>query len=225
LLPHHYTSNESNRMYLAYFIVSALDLLGALDNMLTNDERQGYIDWIYRCQHPDGGFRMWPGTDFGARANRENARWDPANIPATYFALATLLILKDDFKRINRRDTLAWLPRMQRPDGSFGETLVSDRIEGGQDPRFGYCAAGIRYMLRGTNEGDIMVEGQTVRDVDVDAFVRCVRLAEVGTLASRSRIVADTYANVPYYRHMTVGSPMHPSTSLTQGTRSVLLAR
>ncbi|KAK1012710.1 geranylgeranyl transferase type-1 subunit beta [Friedmanniomyces endolithicus] len=178
LLPHHYTSNESNRMYLAYFIVSALDLLGALDDILTEDERRGYIDWIYRCQHPNGGFRMWPGTDFGARANRENARWDPANIPATYFALATLLILKDDFKRVHRRSTLVWLPRMQRPDGSFGETLVSDRIEGGQDPRFGYCATGIRYMLRGANEGDITVEGQTVRDVDVDSFVRCVRLAE-----------------------------------------------
>ncbi|TKA63773.1 hypothetical protein B0A55_10464 [Friedmanniomyces simplex] len=173
LLPHQYTSNESNRMYLAYFIVSALDLLGALDSVLIEGERQGYIDWIYRCQHPDGGFRMWPGTDFGAKANRENAHWDPANIPATYFALATLLILKDDFKRVNRRLTLTWLPQMQRPDGSFGETLVSGRVEGGQDPRFGYCATGIRYILRATTEGDLSIDGQVVKDVDLDAFVRC----------------------------------------------------
>ena len=84
-------------MYLGYFIVSALDLLDAIHTASTETERQGFIDWIYRCQHPNGGFRMWPGTDLGSRANSANARWDPANIPATYFALATLLLLNDDF--------------------------------------------------------------------------------------------------------------------------------
>lgn len=182
-------------MYLAYFIISALDLLDALPTVMTKDERQGYIDWIYRCQHANGGFRMWPGTDFGERANSENALWDPANIPATYFALATLLILDDDLKRVNRRETLAWLRQMQRSDGSFGETLVSGRVEGGQDPRFGYCATGSRYMLRATTEGDIKIDGQTVKDIDVDAFVRCVRLAEVGTLEARSRIVVKNHAD------------------------------
>lgn len=126
---------------------------------------------------------MWPGTDFGERANEENARWDPANIPATYFALAALLILNDDFKRVKRKKTLQWLQQMQRPDGSFGETLVSGRIEGGRDPRFGYCGTGIRYILRGADEGAITADGQTIGDIDVDAFVRCVRMAEVGTLA------------------------------------------
>ncbi|KAK3633937.1 geranylgeranyl transferase type-1 subunit beta [Elasticomyces elasticus] len=178
LLPHQYTSNDSNRMYLAFFIVSALDLLDALDAASNEEERQGYINWVYRCQHPDGGFRMWPGTDLGARSNPENAQWDPANIPATYFALSILLILKDDFKRVNYEATLAWLPKMQRPDGSFGETLVNGRVEGGQDPRFGYCATGIRFMLRGSSTGDLSVNGRTIPDVDLDAFVRCVRVAE-----------------------------------------------
>ncbi|EMC91392.1 hypothetical protein BAUCODRAFT_28502 [Baudoinia panamericana UAMH 10762] len=178
LLPHHYTSNDSNRLYLAYFIVSALDLLGALDTVSSADEREDYVNWIYRCQHPNGGFRMFPGTDFGERATAENACWDPANIPATYFALASLLILKDDFSRINRAGTLHWLRQMQREDGSFGETLVNGRIEGGRDPRCGYCAAGIRYILRGLREGSAKVNGQEVDDINVNQLVHCVRLAE-----------------------------------------------
>lgn len=179
LLPHHYTGNESNRMYLAFFIISALDLLGAWDDMVKEDERQGYINWIYHCQHPNGGFRMWPGTDFGNRANVANSKWDPANIPATYFALSALLILNDDMKRLRRRQTLQWLVKMQRVDGSFGETVVEGKVEGGQDPRFGYCATGIRYMLRGDSDGPLELEGVVVDDVNVDELVRCIDADEV----------------------------------------------
>jgi len=126
---------------------------------------------------------MWPGTDFGERANDQNAQWDPANVPGTYFALAALLILDDDFKRVKRRQCLQWIRQMQREDGSFGEILVDGRIEGGMDSRFGFCAAGIRHMLRGDTSGTIQIDGQAVLDVDVDALVRCVRTAQVGTLA------------------------------------------
>lgn len=167
-------------MYLAFLIISALDLLGVLTTVCSEAERRDYIAWIYRCQHPQGGFRMWPGTDFGDRANESNAKWDPANVPATYFALGALLILGDDFARVKRRDTLLWLRRMQREDGSFGETLVDGRIAGGRDPRFGYCATGVRRILRGHRKGRLVVDGEHVEDVDVDALVRCIRAAEVG---------------------------------------------
>lgn len=166
-------------MYLGFFILSALDLLSAYVPHTTPEERADHINWIYRCQHPNGGFRMWPGTDFGPRATDENAKWDPANIPATYFALATLLIVGDDFRRVRRRETLEWLARMQREDGSFGETCVDGQIEGGRDPRFGYCAMGARFILRGGNsEGPLSLGEGEVQDVDVDAFVRCIRDAE-----------------------------------------------
>ena len=127
---------------------------------------------------------MWPGTDFGERSTDENAKWDPANVPATYFALAALLIMGDDFKRVRRRQTLQWLRIMQRQDGSFGETLVGERIEGGRDPRFGYCAAGIRHIIRGKTYGPLMIDDYKVSDVDVDALVRCIRAAEVGRLTT-----------------------------------------
>lgn len=148
--------------------------------MTKDNERADYVNWIYRCQHPSGGFRMWPGTDFDERANSENAKWDPANMPATYFALASLLILGDDLKRVRRLDTLRWIWRMQRQDGSFGETLVEGKIEGGRDPRFGYCAAGIRYILRGDHaQGSLRAQGERIDDIDTESLTRCISLAEV----------------------------------------------
>ena len=96
-------------MYLGYFILAALDLLDALTTVCDLDERNDYVDWIYSCQHDHGGFRMWRGTDFGELTNEQNAKWDPANVPATYFALAALLILGDDFKRVKRKQTLQWV--------------------------------------------------------------------------------------------------------------------
>lgn len=123
---------------------------------------------------------MWPGTDFGERANSENARWDPANINATYFALAALLILGDDLQRVRRADTLRWVRKMQRSDGSFGETLVEGKQEGGRDPRLGYCATGIRYILRGgTPRGPLDIGGEPVEDINFDTYVGCVRQSEV----------------------------------------------
>ncbi|OJD32468.1 geranylgeranyl transferase type i beta subunit [Diplodia corticola] len=175
-LPHLYTSNDCNRMTLAFFIVAALDLLGAVRDSCSDQERRDYIDWVYRNQHPDGGFRASPAMDLAAARSPENGHWDPANLPATYFALQTLLVLGDDLQRVKRRECLQWLPRLQRKDdGSFGETLgEGGRIEGGHDTRFIYCAAGVRWILRGFVDGD--VDG--VQDMDVDAVVRCIRASE-----------------------------------------------
>lgn len=166
-------------MYLGYFILSAMDLLNVLSTHTTDEERSGYINWIYHCQHPEGGFRMWSGTDLGGRTTRENAKWDPANVPATYFALASLLILGDDLGQVRRRETLRWLQKMQRGDGSFGETLIDNHIEGGRDPRFGYCAAGTRHILRGETRCPVYLHGTIVEDVDIDSLVECIQASKV----------------------------------------------
>lgn len=122
---------------------------------------------------------MWRGADFGDRNTDENVKWDPANVPATYFALVALLVLGDDFKRVKRKETLKWLKLMQRDDGSFGETLIDGRIEGGRDPRSAHCATGARFILRGPEEGSVEVDGETVEDINVDKLVECIRNAEV----------------------------------------------
>jgi len=175
LLPHFYTSNDANRMLLALFTVSALDILGDLDAALSPNERKGHIEWVYSCQLPAGGFRPWPGSNLGLRSTPLNTAWDPAHIPGTFFALLTLLVLGDDLTRVKRREILAWLVTMQRPEGSFGETRGHDGVvQGGNDSRFGYMATAIRWILRGHLEGPC--EG--VPDIDVDKFVACVRDAE-----------------------------------------------
>jgi len=174
-LPHHYTGNDSNRMMLAAFIISALDILGDLQAALSPEERRGYVDWVYRCQLPEGGFRPAPATDFGSLRNESNEIWDPAHLAGTFFALLILVNLGDGLDRVKRRETLLWLIKMQRPDGGFGETLGENgSVEGGNDSRFGFMAMAIRWMLRGHLEGPI----DGVPDLDIDKFVHCVRLAE-----------------------------------------------
>ncbi|ODH45063.1 hypothetical protein ACO22_00455 [Paracoccidioides brasiliensis] len=168
-LPHQYTSNDSSRMTLAFFTIAGLDLLGSLDDNLQPSERKGYIDWIYHCQVPSGGFRGFPGTIFGdSKRNPSNECWDPANVPATFFALMTLILLGDDLRRVKRRECLQWLCSMQREDGSFGEVLATEgKFEGSSDLRFCCCAAGIRYILRG-QDADYL---RDIEDIDVNSLI------------------------------------------------------
>ncbi|KAI9695761.1 MAG: hypothetical protein M1820_008433 [Bogoriella megaspora] len=173
-LPHHYISSDSNRMSIAFFIYSALDLLGALESSVSASERQDHIDWIYHCQLPEGAFRAFPGSDFGKLRNDQNKKWDPPNLPATFFALQTLAVLKDDLRRLNTRGILEWLPKLQRDDGSFGQMVMNNIIEGGHDSRFGYMVAGVRWMLRGNKEGPLA----GIPDVDIDQFERCIQLSQ-----------------------------------------------
>ena len=179
-LPQPYTSNDSNRMTLAFFIVSALDLLDVLDSKIEPEERSSWIAWIYGCQLDSGGFRGFTGTKLSDDLRTpENQHWDPANVPATFFALVTLVVLGDDLSRVKRWECLAWLPKVQRPDGSFGETLgENESIEGGSDLRFCCCAAGIRHVLRGPG-------GLDVQDFDVDCLIAYIVSSQVGAEATR----------------------------------------
>lgn len=155
LLPEPYMTGESSRMSFGFFIVAALDLLGSLETAIALEERQSWIEWIYACQVPHtGGFRGFPGTALGALRSPHNWHWDPANLPNTYFALATLLILGDDLARVRRRECLAWVTRLQHPDGSFGEFLGEDDVvQGGRDPRLCMCAAGtVRILMRNSDD-------------------------------------------------------------------------
>ena len=177
-------------MYLAFLIISALDLLDSLDAVSTKDERRDYVDWIYHCQHPKGGFRGWPGCNFDERANETNVKWDAANVPSTYFALGALRIVGDDLKRVHRKQTLQWLAVVLRESGTFGEHLVDGQIEGGRDPRSSFCATGIRYMLRGAKAAQFDIDGEQVQDIDVDALVQSLRDCEVSDIAASDTVKA-----------------------------------
>ena len=149
LLPSAYASQDSQRMTLACFTLSALDLLDALHGNTSHEERQSYVQWIYRCQHPQGGFKGFTGASSGDASCQEGRYWDPANLAATFFALSALMILDDNLLRVRKMDCLHWVRRLQRADGGFGEALgKSDVIEGGGDMRHCYLAAAVRWILR-----------------------------------------------------------------------------
>ena len=173
-LPTAYTSNDSNRVMLACFAVSALDLLGVLYDRTMDSERTGYIDWIYRCQHPDGGFRGFTGTDFSGSVERGegNKHWDPANLAGTYFGLAALLVLGDDLERLRRRECWDWVRNLQCDDGNFGEMVgEGGKVEGVRDVRFCFMATLVRYILWGNR-----VEGE---DIDVERLAGSIQDSQV----------------------------------------------
>ncbi|KAJ5157517.1 uncharacterized protein N7482_008617 [Penicillium canariense] len=175
-LPSAYISNDSNRMLLAYLTLGGLDVLGVLQSKTTPEERQGYIDWLYHCQVPTGGFRGFSGTNFGdERRTADNEAWDPANVPATFFALVNLLILGDDLSRVKRRECLEWLPKLQREDGSFGEVLgPNGTVEGDRDLRYCCCASGTRYLLRGRTGKSV----EDVPDIDVSKLISFIEACQ-----------------------------------------------
>lgn len=162
-LPAAYTPNESQRVTLAFFILSALDLLGVLHSQITPAERTEYVGWILRCQHPKGGFRGFTGTMVGEEHGP--CVYDAANLAATYFALAALVVLGEGMGRVKRRECLEWVRGLQRRNGSFGEGLGREgRIEGAEDMRFAQLAAGVRWFLR---RGEM----ETMQDIHVEGLV------------------------------------------------------
>ncbi|GKT89072.1 prenyltransferase and squalene oxidase [Colletotrichum tofieldiae] len=207
-LPHQYTSSDSTRIALSFFILAALDILSPSKpskedpNLLTPADRAAARNFVLGLYHPGGGFCGSPNHALPAElyANWDFEKGTPrtrnsssANLASTYFALLILAIVADGpeaaknaFAGVDRVATLRWLKRLQRPDGSFGELVLDDgSIEGGNDMRLCFLAATIRWALRGdAKEGD----ADWVEDFDVDALVKHIRQGQTydGGLAQSS---------------------------------------
>lgn len=194
LLPHHYTSMDSTRLSLAFFIIASVDLLTTPSSdatktdkpLLTAADRLRLRRWVLSCQHPSGGFCASPTHVLPCHHQRDDV--ENAHVGGTYFALLLLALLSDDddadsaFAGVDRVATLRWLRRLQRPeDGSFGE-VVHDPPQGGQpfvaggrDMRYCYLAAAVRWMLRGDTGTESQKAEEEVEDIDVPALVAHIR--------------------------------------------------
>lgn len=64
-------------------------------------------------------------------------------ISMTYCALATLVILGDDLKRIDRKSIVQGMKHLQLPDGSFKPSMLGGEC----DMRLVYCAAAVCQLL------------------------------------------------------------------------------
>jgi geranylgeranyl transferase type-1 subunit beta len=166
-------------MTLGFFILSALDLLGASPDTLPETDRTNIKNWILSCQHPNGGFcgspnHKYPDAYYKDVGNGKQLM-DPANLPATFFAILSLSFV-GDLENIKREKCLGWLETLQRKDGSFGELVTEDgSIKGERDMRYCYVAAAIRWMLR----GDELSGEETEGDIDVDKLVNHIRSGQV----------------------------------------------
>lgn len=140
-----FASFETSRMTMLFFVVSGLDVLGTLDESISESRRQEIIDWIYSLQVETGflgtSFLKWP-PDADAGLDRQIIN-NSVHIAMTYTALATLVILGDDLSRINAKGFLSALSNLQNSDGSFMASLEEKSC----DMRFVYCAASICTFL------------------------------------------------------------------------------
>lgn len=95
--------------------------------------------------------------------------WDVANLAATYFACAALVVLGEGIERVRRKECLEWIRRLQRANGSFAEGIgKGGTVEGAEDMRFCYLAAGVRWYLRRGEDMD------KVEDIDVEGLVKWI---------------------------------------------------
>lgn len=164
-LPQSYASLDTNRLSLAYFCVSGLDVLGAISQV----DAARVIGWVYSLQVVPpadggdglpaarrGGFRGcgFLGNPYAPGGAASNSEYDGAHLAMTYTALAVLLMLGDDLSRVHAEATLAFVASLQGESGCFCA------YPGGEsDMRFLFCAAAIAAMLRG---------GSVPRDVGID---------------------------------------------------------
>ncbi|XP_043566978.1 geranylgeranyl transferase type-1 subunit beta [Chiloscyllium plagiosum] len=151
ILPERYCSLETSRLTIAFFALSGLDILSALHLV----DKTSIIEWIYSLQvlptedksNLDRcGFRGSSHLGISYNQSKDNGShhlYDSGHIAMTYTGLASLVILGDDLKRVNKEACLAGLGALQLEDGSF--YAVPEGSE--NDMRFVYCAACICYML------------------------------------------------------------------------------
>jgi len=152
VMPEHTAVYDNQRITLAYFAVSGLDVLGRLDDI--DNMRDDIINWVYNnlinCDNDDKnrcGFRG-SSTFKLESGDHPGHTHDFSHVAMTYTALAILVILGDDLSSINKENVAKGLRSLQLPDGSFKAAA-----EGGEnDMRFLYCAAAISNFI-GTRSG------------------------------------------------------------------------
>ncbi|KAH6623764.1 terpenoid cyclases/protein prenyltransferase alpha-alpha toroid [Chaetomium tenue] len=260
-LPNHYLSNEGVRMTLAYFIVNSIRILTPTPSptsttppkppLIPPSDHRRLRQWVLSHQQPGGGFAPSstllspPTTTITTTTTTANNPINPdpsaptslANLPATLFALQLLALLADEgeeeraFEGVDRVQTLRWLRRLQRADGSFGEAVSwmpgkeAWLVGGGYDMRYCYIAVAVRWMLRG-EEG----EGEGVGDLDVRGLERYILGSQTydGGFAGSSK--EEPHAGYAYCaiaalslldRPLTNSTALHPNKILHSGIRNM----
>ncbi|XP_075238392.1 geranylgeranyl transferase type-1 subunit beta [Lycorma delicatula] len=159
ILPARLSNFDSTRISIAFFALSGLDLLGAIDE-IEEERKRTICDWLYQLQVlPDEnsgdlrkcGFQGSSTLNCCSKNcscdndyNADYAKYVCGHLAMTYTALACLIILGDDLSRLNRQAIAEGVKALQQSDGSFCATLSGSE----SDMRFVYCATCICYMIQ-----------------------------------------------------------------------------
>lgn len=149
ILPSPYEGQEINHLTLAYFIISGLHILNALDRV----DKEAIIKWVLSLQaHAKNEAEIDIGQFYGFHGSRssqfhslDNGVSVPNNshLASTYCALAILKTVGYDFSLIDSSSILKTMKHLQQPDGSFMPIHTGAET----DLRFVYCAAVISSLL------------------------------------------------------------------------------
>lgn len=147
-LPAEYQTQEVNHLTLAYFAVSGLALLDALDRV----EKEHVASWVLSFQAfprdktdlNDGQFYGFHGSKTSQFTNDNKvSSHNGSHLASTYCALAILKTVGYDLSSIDPETISASMRNLQQCDGSFMPTHIGAE----KDLRFLYCAAAICFML------------------------------------------------------------------------------
>uniref|UniRef100_A0A803N069 Prenyltransferase alpha-alpha toroid domain-containing protein n=1 Tax=Chenopodium quinoa TaxID=63459 RepID=A0A803N069_CHEQI len=124
LLPSDYESQEINHLTLAYFTLSSLDILGALDRV----DKEAIVAWVLSFQaHKKDQDDLRSGQFYGFLGSRssqfpadalKNSNCNSSHLASTYSALAILKILGYDFSLFDSESILRSMRNLQQSDGS-----------------------------------------------------------------------------------------------------------
>ncbi|PWN39907.1 terpenoid cyclases/Protein prenyltransferase [Ceraceosorus guamensis] len=151
LLPNAYQSAgaDAQRITLAYFALSAIDLLSGVPHdaaRVDDEERREWRDWIWDRQVASGGFVGSPVLQSAKEAYSPSSVSIRGDLAQTYTALLALGTLRDEEglkTRLDKDALCALLSQCQQQDGSFRASPE----EQGSDVRFVFCAFAIAHLL------------------------------------------------------------------------------
>ncbi|KDP44982.1 hypothetical protein JCGZ_01482 [Jatropha curcas] len=149
MIPYYYQSQEINRLTLAYFAISGLDILGALDRV----DKDAVASWVLSFQaHPGDANDLNNGQFYGFQGSRSSQFPlssdgvlinNLSHLASSYCALAILKIVGYELSNVDSKSILTSMRNLQQPDGSF----LPIHIGAETDLRFIYCAVAICSML------------------------------------------------------------------------------
>jgi geranylgeranyl transferase type-1 subunit beta len=138
---------DTQRINFLHFMVAALDILQATSSALKDEDRLRIINWIYLLQVTDnndhGGHGFRGSSTFVSVVCPETSLRPSGHITMTFAALISLLSLRDDLSRVNKKAIIAGIGKLQNKDGSFRASLDCSE----NDMRFVYSAVATCYIL------------------------------------------------------------------------------